>query len=114
MVPYRLVDAQTDEPAEQQVELNPLHQLARPANAVERLQRHRPQQLAPAGSKAGQPGRIKLREIPVQRRQRRAGYRPDLPQRMTRTYPRLHIDLRKQAAATFVGTAQPSPPEPGK
>ena len=44
MVPGRLVRREPDEPAEQEVELEPLHQLALRADRVERLQQHRPQQ----------------------------------------------------------------------
>ena len=43
-VPRRVVDAQPDEPAEQKVEVDPLHQLALGADAVERLQQQRPKQ----------------------------------------------------------------------
>ena len=45
VVPDRIVDAEPGEPAEQEVELQPLHQLALRADAVERLQQQRPQQL---------------------------------------------------------------------
>ena len=44
MIPHRLVDADPDKPAEQQVELQPLHQLPLRAHRIERLQQHRPQQ----------------------------------------------------------------------
>jgi hypothetical protein len=37
MVPNRIIHAETDKPPEQQVELQPLHQLALGADAIERL-----------------------------------------------------------------------------
>jgi hypothetical protein len=43
-VPDRVVHAEPDEPSEQQVEVDPLDQLAFRANGVEGLQQHRPQQ----------------------------------------------------------------------
>jgi Integrase core domain len=45
-MPHRIVDAEADERAEQQVEVQPLHQLALRADRVERLQQERPQQLS--------------------------------------------------------------------
>jgi hypothetical protein len=43
-VPHRVVDAEADEPAEQQVELNPFDQLPFRADRVERLQQKGAQQ----------------------------------------------------------------------
>jgi len=37
MVPNRIIHAETDKPPEQKVELQPLHQLALGADAIERL-----------------------------------------------------------------------------
>ena len=45
MVPDRIIHPKTDKPAEQKVELQPLHQLPLRTNAVKRLQQHRPKQL---------------------------------------------------------------------
>jgi hypothetical protein len=45
VVPHRIVDAEADEPAEQQVEVKPLRQLALRADRVESLQQRRTQQL---------------------------------------------------------------------
>ena len=44
MIPRRVIHAETDEPAEQEIELHPLHQLALGADPVERLEQHRAQQ----------------------------------------------------------------------
>jgi hypothetical protein len=43
-IPHRIVHRQTDEPAEQQIIVELLHQLPFRADRVERLQRQRPQQ----------------------------------------------------------------------
>ena len=43
-VPDRIVDAEPDKPAEQEIVIQPLHQQALGADRVERLQEHRPQQ----------------------------------------------------------------------
>ena len=45
MIPDRIIHAKADKPAEQEVELQPLHQLALRADAVKGLQQHRPKQL---------------------------------------------------------------------
>ena len=45
MIPDLIVDPEPDEPAEQEVEAQPLHQLALRADRIERLQQERPQQL---------------------------------------------------------------------
>ena len=52
VVPGRIVHPDPDEPAEQQVVFQPLHQLPLRADRVERLQQHRPQAASPAGSTA--------------------------------------------------------------
>jgi hypothetical protein len=45
VVPDRIVDAEPHEPAEQEVEVEPLHQLTFQADRVEGLQQQRAQQL---------------------------------------------------------------------
>ena len=45
VIPRRIVDANADEPAKQEVELEPIHQLPLRADRIERLQEHRSQQL---------------------------------------------------------------------
>jgi hypothetical protein len=44
-VPHRIVDAEADEPAEQQIVVELLHQLPLGPHRIERLQQQRPQQL---------------------------------------------------------------------
>jgi hypothetical protein len=44
VVPDRIIDAEPDEPAEQQIEVEPLHQLPLRADRIERLQQQRTEQ----------------------------------------------------------------------
>ena len=44
VIPGRVVNADANEPAKQEVELQPIHQLPLRADRIERLQEHRPQQ----------------------------------------------------------------------
>ena len=70
MIPDLIFDAEPDEPAEQQVEVQPLHQLALRADRVERLQQERPQQLFGRDRRSSHAG-IKVVEARRERRQRR-------------------------------------------
>src|SRR5579862_5498859 len=88
MVPYRIVNAETDKPAEQQVKLQPLHQLAFRADAIKRLQQHRPKQLL-RRNRWPPEVRVKRREGPRQIAQRRVRYLTDRPQRMIAANPSL-------------------------
>ena len=56
MIPDLIFDAEPDEPAEQQVEVQPLHQLALRADRVERLQQEGPQQLLGRDRRTSDPG----------------------------------------------------------
>ena len=86
-VPHRVVDAQPDEPAEQEVVVQLLHELPLGADRVERLQQQGPQQLLRRDR--GPPvQRVELLELARQRRQRGIGDRQDRPQRMPRRHPR--------------------------
>src|SRR6266850_829523 len=74
MVPDRIINAKPDKPAEQKVKLQSLHQLAFRADAIERLQQHRPKQLLRRNR--GPPEvRVKCRECSRQIAQRRVRYR---------------------------------------
>ena len=75
VIPYRIVDTEPDEPAEQQIKLQPLHQLALRANRVERLQQHRPQQHLGRNRRPTHAG-VQRREIARQRLQGRVRQRP--------------------------------------
>src|SRR5688500_18372823 len=91
-------------------ELHSLHQLALRANAVKRLQEHRPEQPFRRNQRPAKPVRVKLRKIIIQRRQRRIGNVADPPKRMVRTYPRFNIDVGKQRSRAFIRPAHPALP----
>ncbi len=96
-VPYRFVDPEADEPAEQQVEVEPLYQLALGPDRVERLKQEGAQQPL---------GRDRRRAPRGIGRIERAGHTDqnlvrdptDHPQRVARRDPALDINIRKQAA----------------
>ena len=94
-VPHRLIHAQSHKPAEQQVVLQPLHQLPLAAHAVQRLQQQRPQQPLRRNRRPPQASiqRVKLRR---HRLQRRVGHRPHAPQRMVFRHALLHRYVTKQ------------------
>src|SRR5512132_3534768 len=109
VIPRRLVGAQTDEPAEQEVELEPLHQLALGPDRVERLQQHRPQQhLRRDRGPARAP--VKRRELAAQSVERLVDDAPDRPQRMIPPDAPLHVHIGKQLPAPPIRPAHPTPP----
>src|SRR5512133_1752423 len=103
-VPHRIVDAETDEPAEQQTVVQLLHQLPLRADGVKRLQQQRPQQLLRRDRRPAD-RRINRLEIAVQPGERCINHRPDRPQRMGAPHPRLQIDIAEQAARPNLATA---------
>jgi hypothetical protein len=110
-VPHRVLDAQTDKPAEQQIGVDPLDQLPLRTNRIKRLQQQRPQQpfrrdRLPADR------RIQRVEIARQRLQRRIRDLPDHPQRMIRTNPLLQVDIAEQTALARVIATHRRPPIP--
>ena len=108
-VPYPVVDAEPDEPAEQEVKVQPLHQLALGPDGVEGLEQQRAEQ--PLRRDRGAPkrriGRIKGARHPGQDVVRDP---PDHPQRMALRNAVLEIDIGKQAATPTVRSAHPHPP----
>jgi hypothetical protein len=106
VIPDRVVDADADEPAEQQVELQPLHQLPLRADRIERLQEHRSQKLL--GRDRGTANlRIKRRELARKRRQPLVHDRADRPQRVILANPRFEIDLAEQRPRPLVPAPHP-------
>ena len=101
MVPDRIIHPKPDKPAEQKIELHPLHQLPLGADAVERLQQHRPKQLLRRDRGAAEV-RIKRREIPRQIAQRRVRDLPDHPQRMIAPNPGLKIHIAEKRSRPIV------------
>ena len=112
MIPGRVVDPEPDEPAEQQIELQPLHQLPLGPDRIERLQQHGPQQLLGRDRRAACAG-IESREIRFHGPERLVDHHPDRPQRMVRPDPRLQVHIAEQRARLLVRppqiTLQPDP-----
>src|SRR5439155_11361738 len=108
VIPHRIVDAEPDEPPEQQIELQPLHQLPLRSDRIKCLQQHRSQQHLGGNRRPPQPG-IERREIARQRRESRIRQSPDGAQRMVGPHPLLKINVRKQLPQTFVWSPHRSP-----
>ncbi len=92
MVPNRVVHPEADEPAEQQVERQTLHQLALGTDPIERLEQHRPKQLLRRNRRPPEV-RIEGRECPRQIAQRGVRNPSDRPQRMVTADPRLQVHI---------------------
>src|SRR5436189_5450049 len=95
MIPSRIIDPETNKPAEQQIELQPLHQLTFRADRVESLQQRGTQQLLRWNRRAAQ-RRIQRGKVTAQLRQRAICYSSDGSQRMLFRHPRLQIDVGKE------------------
>jgi hypothetical protein len=104
MIPDLIVDPEPDEPAEQQVEVQPLHQLALRADRVERLQQERPQQLFGRDRRSSHAG-IEVMEARRQPRERLVDDRPNGPQRMGSRHPGLEIDVAEQGTRPLIRPA---------
>jgi hypothetical protein len=103
-IPNRIVDAEANEPAEQQIVIELLHQLPLGTHRIERLQQQRPQQLLRRDRRPAD-RRIDRREVVVEPRQCLAHHRPDRSQRMGARHPRLQIHIAEQAARPNLATA---------
>jgi hypothetical protein len=95
VIPDRIVDRQANEPAKQQVELHPLHQLPLGADRVESLQEHCPQKHL-GWDRGPTSARVQFAEPHRQRLQRPIGKMPDCSQRVIPPNPSLQINIRKQ------------------
>src|SRR3984957_19827387 len=93
-----LVDRQPDEPAKQQIELQPFDQLPLRADRIEKLQQRGPQQPLRRNGRTAAP-LVKRRKRSVEIRQRRVGQPSHRPQRMLRRDPRLDVDVGEQRPA---------------
>jgi hypothetical protein len=110
MVPGRIVDADPDKPAKQEIIFQPLHQQPFRADRVECLQKHRPQELLRRDR--GSPNwRIKRREIRRQHRQRLVHDPPDRAERMVSPNPRLKIHVAEQFASPTIAAPHDSSSE---
>jgi hypothetical protein len=111
MIPRRIVDADPDEPAKQQIELQPLHQLSLRADRIERLQEHRSHQLLRRDRRPSHP-RIQRRKVAGERRQSVVHNHADYPQRMILINPSFKVDVAKQRARPLVLAPHDSLPAP--
>ena len=111
-IPDRIVRRQSDEPAEQQIIVELLHQLPFRAHRVERLQQQRPQQSLRRDRRSAV-ARVQLVELPRQTRQHRVGQRADSPQRMIRRYPPLYRDVAEKTLRPLVFAAHRNPRSKG-
>ena len=108
-VPHRRIHRQADEPAEQHVVGDLLHQLPFRADREQGLQQQRPQQLL--GRDRGPAGvRVDRRECRRQPVQRRVHQQTDRPQRMVLRYQALRARITEQLAGLTVCSAHPLPP----
>ena len=93
VIPGCVIDAESDEPAKQQIVFEPLHQLALGADRVEGLQQHRPQQLLRRDRGSTHASGVQDCELALQHCERRVDDLADRPQWMIRAHPGLQIDI---------------------
>jgi hypothetical protein len=110
VVPCHIVHADPDEPAEQQVELQPVHQLALRANRIKGLQQHRPQQFL-RRNRGATHRRIQNRKIARQTRQGLIHDGADRPKRMVLAHAIFKIDVTEQRPRPLVPASHRAPPE---
>src|SRR6266446_4190885 len=101
MIPDRIVHPQPHEPAEQKVELHPLHQLALGAYPVKSLQQHCPQKLLRRDRRPAEV-RIEPGKVVAQILQRRVRHFPYRAKRMIAPHPRFQIYIAEKRASPFV------------
>jgi hypothetical protein len=112
-VPHRIVDPEPDEPAEQQIVVQPLDQQPLRAHRVERLQQQRPQQ--PLGRDRGATQmRVQRLELARQPAQSLVDERPDRPQRVIRRHPRFEINVTEQTARPPILASHSANPASGR
>ena len=111
-IPDRIVGRQSDEPAEQQIVVELLHQLPFRAHRVKRLQQQRPQQSL-RRDRWPTVARVQLVEVPRQSGQRRVGQRADRSQRMIRRYPPLHREIAEKSLRSIIFAAHLNPHSKG-
>jgi hypothetical protein len=101
MIPCRLIGAKPDEPAEQEIKLQPLHQLPLRAHGIKRLEQHCAQKHLGRDRWPTDPG-IEHRKLARQRFQRLVHNRSDRSQRMVGANPLLQADVGEQLSRALV------------
>src|SRR3984957_20327598 len=109
MIPRRLIDADPDEPAEQKIELQPLHQLALRPDRIKPLQQHPPPQLF-RRNRGAPDRRIQRRKLVLQRRQSLVHNHADRAKRVILSDPRLEVDIAEKRSRPLVPTPHDSAP----
>jgi hypothetical protein len=107
--PHRLVDAEPDEPAVQQVVVELLHQLRLGADRVERLQQKCAEQSLRCNRRPSALG-IDLGELAIERGQHFVDDAADQAQRMLRRNAILEVNVREQVTAPLIRSAHPRLP----
>jgi hypothetical protein len=110
MVPSRIVDANPDEPAEQEVVFQALHQQPFRADGIESLQQHRTQQLR--RDRRSPDRRIERSKLLFQRSKRLFNDQPDRPQRMIPPDPIFQNDIAEEFTVLRSLPRIPSSPKP--
>jgi hypothetical protein len=95
MIPDRVVDAEPDKPAKQQIVIELLHQLALGPDRVERLDQRAAQQSLGCDRGPAE-GRVHRRELGIERDQHLVDDLADYAQRVVRRHPLLQINVREQ------------------
>jgi hypothetical protein len=105
-VPHPIVNSKADKPAEQQIEIQLLHQLALRADRIKRLEQQRPEQLLRRNGRAARP-RIHNLEIRRQRPRNIVHDAADNPKRMALRNPLLQIHIAEKTATLLICSAHP-------
>jgi hypothetical protein len=110
-IPHRVLNAEPDKPAEQQIMVDPLDQLPLRPDRIKRLQQQRAHQPLRRDRLAAE-RRVELLELARQRFQRRIGDRTNHPQRVIRPDPLLKVYVAEKAATNRIVAAHryPLPP----
>jgi hypothetical protein len=108
VIPDRIVNAEPDEPAEQQVVIDLLHQLAFAAHRIERLQERGPEQPF-RRDRLSAGALVKTLELDIQRDEHVIDDALDHTERMLRRHPTFEVDIGKKRSRTGIRSAHVSP-----
>ncbi len=97
-------------PTNQQVELQPLHDLALRTDAVEGLQQHGAQQALGRDRGLPNPGGVERLKLRAQRQEGFVGDGADRTRRVVGPLPALQVDVGQQRARPLIRTAHPEAP----
>jgi len=109
MVPGRIVNADADEPAEQKVVFQPLHQKPFRADRIESLQQHRPQKLLGRDRRPSD-RRVKRRTLSAKCSKRLVHDQSDRSKWMNAPHPIFQIDIAEKFARPDIAATHASTP----